>query len=110
MAARSPHPSGVETQRQWSDRAIARTTPALLGLFSLVTLLAQQHMSPRSSLPIRRSAWYGKSLPSFADARALVRRDLWARTTFPALPADDDLVKLPRAFVDHLRDLLCYAA
>jgi DDE superfamily endonuclease len=29
---------GVETQRQWSDKAIARTTPALLGLFSLVTL------------------------------------------------------------------------
>jgi hypothetical protein len=30
----------VETQRQWSDRAIARTTPALLGLYSLVTLWA----------------------------------------------------------------------
>jgi hypothetical protein len=29
---------GIETQRQWSDRAIARTTPALLGLFSLVAL------------------------------------------------------------------------
>ncbi len=28
---------GVETQRQWSDQAIARTTPCLLGLFSLVT-------------------------------------------------------------------------
>ena len=25
---------GVETQRQWSDRAIARTTPILMGLFS----------------------------------------------------------------------------
>ena len=25
---------GVETQRQWSDKAIARTTPALLGLYS----------------------------------------------------------------------------
>jgi hypothetical protein len=24
---------GMETQRQWSDKAIARTTPALLGLF-----------------------------------------------------------------------------
>jgi hypothetical protein len=29
---------GLETQRQWSDLAIARTTPALLGLFSWVTL------------------------------------------------------------------------
>ena len=34
---------GVETQRQWSDAAIARTTPVLLGLFSLVTLLAEAH-------------------------------------------------------------------
>ena len=66
--------------------------------------------SPRSSLPIRWSAWYGKSLPSFADARALVRRDPWARTTFPALLADADLVKLPHAFVDHLRNLLRYTA
>jgi hypothetical protein len=24
---------GVETQRRWSDRAIARTTPVLMGLF-----------------------------------------------------------------------------
>ncbi|MBM6583836.1 hypothetical protein ILT44_26915 [Microvirga sp. BT689] len=31
---------GFETQRQWSDQAIARTTPALLGLFALVTLWA----------------------------------------------------------------------
>ena len=30
---------GVETQRQWSDLAIARTTPALLGMFSLITVL-----------------------------------------------------------------------
>jgi hypothetical protein len=33
---------GVETQRQWSDQAITRTTPCLLALFSIVTLLAAQ--------------------------------------------------------------------
>jgi hypothetical protein len=33
---------GVETQRQWSVRAIARTTPVLLGVFSLVTGRALQ--------------------------------------------------------------------
>jgi len=55
---------GVETQRQWSDWAIARTTPALLGLFSLVTLLA--HCSTRQGkLPIRQAAWYAKPLPTF---------------------------------------------
>jgi hypothetical protein len=31
---------GFETQRQWSEMAIRRTAPALLGLFSLITLLA----------------------------------------------------------------------
>ena len=43
---------GVETQRQWSDAAIARTTPTLLGLFSLVTLLAHSS-AKRKKLPIR---------------------------------------------------------
>ena len=42
---------GVETQRQWTDLAIPRTTPALLGLFSLVTLLAHPHMSEQPARP-----------------------------------------------------------
>ena len=58
---------GVETQRQWSDRAIARTTPALMGLFSWVTLAAhrlqQQHPSTQ-----RTAAWYAKPAPTFVDA------------------------------------------
>lgn len=67
---------GVETQRQWSDLAIRRTTPAWLGLFSLVTLLAHQY-ARRRRLPIRQAAWYVKSTATFADALALVRRRLW---------------------------------
>ena len=55
---------GVETQRQWSDAAIARTTPTLLGLFSLVTLLAHQS-AKRKNLPIRQAAWYTKERPPF---------------------------------------------
>jgi hypothetical protein len=31
---------GIETQRQWNDLAIGRSTPLLFGLFSLVTLKA----------------------------------------------------------------------
>jgi hypothetical protein len=46
---------GVETQRQWSDLAIVRTTPALLALFSLVALIAHQHAQPHK-LPIRPAA------------------------------------------------------
>ena len=100
---------GVETQRQWTERAILRTTPALLGLFSLVTVQAHAALS-NSSLAIRQSAWYDKPAPTFADALAVVRRHLWTHTTFCGLPHAGDLVKIPRALVDHLADLLCYAA
>jgi hypothetical protein len=47
---------GVETQRPWSDKALARTTPVLLGLFSLVTLLAWQ-LHPTGQLPVEATAW-----------------------------------------------------
>ena len=66
---------GVETQRQWSDLAIARTTPALLGLFSLVTLLAH-HLTQNKSFPDRSAACYVKPEVTFSDAIALVRRHL----------------------------------
>ena len=100
---------GVQTQRQWVERAILRTTPALLGLFSLVTLQAHATLS-RSSPAIRQSAWYTKPSPTFADALALVRRHLWVHATFCGLPHAGDLVKMPRALVDHLAGLLSYAA
>jgi hypothetical protein len=60
---------GMETQRQWSDQAIARTTPALLALFSLVTLMAHQLVQGRP-LPIRHTAWYRKEEATFADVLA----------------------------------------
>src|SRR4029434_3401425 len=67
---------GLETQRQWSDQAIARTTPILLALFSLVTILALESR-PGGQLPVPVTAWYHKAEPTFADCLALVRRHLW---------------------------------
>ena len=67
---------GVETQRQWSDTAIARTTPCLLALFSIVTLLATR-LSIREQRQIATAAWYAKPCPTFSDALAAVRRALW---------------------------------
>ena len=67
---------GVETQRQWSGRAIARTTPVLMGLFSWIALAA--HALPeRRPIIQRTAAWYAKPAPTFVDAIALVRRHLW---------------------------------
>jgi DDE superfamily endonuclease len=100
---------GIETQRQWSELAIRRTTPALLGLFSLVTLLADQQLS-RPAPAVRQAAWYHKPRPTFADALAAVRRELWWHRTFQLSAPADDVVKLPRRLVEHLTETLCYAA
>lgn len=99
---------GMETQRQWSDLAIARTTPTLLGLFSLVTLLAH-HLQSQSPLRVRQAAWYSKSLPTFSDAIALVRSSLWSGT-FSMSPEPTESVKVPRSLFDRMTDALAYAA
>jgi hypothetical protein len=103
---------GFETQRQWSDMAIRRTTPALLGLFSLITLFAHRQMKQASGALRRRTAWYHKAHPTFADALALVRKELWAQEvrTLYGSPSSTDTVKVPRAFVERLTDAVCYAA
>jgi hypothetical protein len=100
---------GFETQRQWSELAIRRTTPALLGLFSLVTLFAHRRMAPSTEV-VRRAAWYRKPHPTFSDALALIRKDLWANATFHGSPAQSDTVKVPRAYLEHLTDAVCWAA
>ena len=100
---------GVETQRQWSELAIRRATPALLGLFSLVTLLAHQRMAdPAGSM--RQAAWYRKAHPTFADALALIRRELWRHQTFHTSSCACEIIKVPRAVVERLTETLCYVA
>ena len=101
---------GLETQRQWSELAIRRTTPALLGLFSLVALIAHRQMKQAAGVLRRRAAWYHKRDPTFSDALALVRKELWAHATFCGSPAETDTVKVPRDFVERLTDAVCYAA
>jgi hypothetical protein len=101
---------GFETQRHWSELAIRRTAPALLGLFSLVTLFAHRRMAP-STVTVRRTAWYDKRRPTFSDALALVRKELWAQEeTFRGSLPRNDMVKVPREFVERLTDAVCYAA
>ena len=101
---------GVETQRQWSDRAIARTTPVLFGLFSWVSLAAHLLQKQRPATP-RSAAWYAKTLPTFADAIALVRRRLWhASETFSMSSAEPDITKVPAPLFNRLIDSLAYAA
>jgi DDE superfamily endonuclease len=100
---------GIETQRQWSDLAIMRTTPALLGLFSLVTVFAHQILNEQP-LSIRSAAWYTKSVATFSDTLALVRQQLWPVEGFWMSPANPDVVTIPKALFDRLTDTLAYAA
>ena len=100
---------GFETQRQWSEKAIRRTAPALLALFSLVTLLAHRQMAQGSGV-VRRAAWYNKEHPTFIDALALVRKELWSHETFCGSLRENDTVKVPRDFMERLTDAVCYAA
>ncbi len=100
---------GMETQRQWNDRAIARATPALLSLFSIITLTA--HLLIEQGMTcVRSTAWYSKPHPTFSDAIALVRRQLWDHIHFSTSQQETDMIKIPRALLERFTEALCYAA
>jgi len=100
---------GVETQRQWSDSAIARTTPALLGLFSLITAWSHELGAGAPPTP-RATSWYRKPLPTFSDAIAAVRLELWSRHNFEMSTGPTDLIKIPDTIINSLINTACYAA
>jgi len=100
---------GVETQRQWSDKAIARTTPALFGLFSIVTLVAMQ-MSTGGEIPVAQAAWYKKEEPTFADCIGLVRRQMWKARKLVKSADDAEFINFPSEDFDLLIDSLPLAA
>jgi hypothetical protein len=100
---------GVETQRQWSDHAVARSTPCLLGLFSIVTLLAGQlHHQTRTA--VWTDSWYRKSHPTFADALAAVRRDIWRETGLLTSRYRHKMPKPSHTLQRCLAYALCHAA
>jgi len=100
---------GVETQRQWNEWAIARTTPCLLALFSLTTLLAS-NLYQQGQLRCRSTAWYDKSKLTFSDTIAAVRQQLWASSFFARSHFQQDPIKISRLLFQHLTEALCYAA
>jgi DDE superfamily endonuclease len=92
---------GLETQRQWSDQAIARTTPVLLALFSLVTVLALR-LSQDGQIAVPVTAWYHQAEPTFVDCLALVRQHLWrARYVVNSTP-QAECMQFPREVLELL--------
>lgn len=107
--AEARHHLGLATQRQWSEAAIDRTTPILLGLFSLVTLLAHRQMHGPTGA-VRQAAWYCTRHLTFADALALVRREVWQHQAFPTSLCAGEVVEGPRPILARLTETLCYVA
>ena len=102
---------GVETQRQWSDLAILRTTPALLGLYSLVTVWAHGLMQqPSTAVRPHPAAWYPKHRPTFSDAIAAVRRVLWSPPGFSMSRSGSESIEIPVTLLNRLVETLCLAA
>ncbi|MBC7455404.1 MAG: transposase [Massilia sp.] len=99
---------GMETQRQWSAPAIARTTPAILALYSIVTLAAKQLLE-QQPMAIRHAAWYAKDTATFSDTIALVRRSIWGAQIYDGSGNRHDMVKIPRALLDRLTEIVSYA-
>jgi hypothetical protein len=100
---------GMETQRQWSDKAVARTTPCVLGLYSLITLLAER-LCTQQALTARRDTWYAKERVTFSDTIAMVRRWLWTNQRFQMSKTKVDMMKVPRSLFERLTEMLCYGA
>jgi len=101
---------GVETQRQWSDLAIARTTPALFALFSLVCLMAHRLVALGHPLPLRVTAWYRKTEATFSDVLAMVSRVLWAEKYFMHSPDQPEPYAFHREDWEALLDQLASPA
>jgi hypothetical protein len=99
---------GMETQREWHDLAIHRTTPALMGLFSMVTLMAHHYLSA-NPMSARQSSWYQKERLTFSDAIACVRRHLWRQIGFEMSPVQSDITKPFALAFERATEILCYS-
>jgi hypothetical protein len=75
---------GIETNRQRSAKAIAQTTPPLMGLFSLVAM--------------------------FSDAIGCVRQQIWEWQSFQTSGAEVEMIKIPRQYLECLTDTLCFVS
>jgi hypothetical protein len=97
---------GIQRHRQWSDRAIERTTPLLFGLYSLVALFGQA-VHPDGQIPGAQAAWYHKEAATCSDVLAFVRRHLRGQGTFPTSPTNPDVVLVPRSTLEWLSLTAC---
>ena len=100
---------GVETQRQWSDLSIARTTPALMALFSIITIWADR-LFHSQKLTVFQTTWYEKTFPTFSDAIASVRYRIWRQQLSLQSNFSPDCKKSLLNIYEHLAFMAARAA
>ena len=88
---------------------MARTTPVLLALYSIVTVIAA-HRLGTNTMPVRTAAWYRNEAATFSDTMALVRRWWWGQDHVSMAHTEADVVNIPRSLIERLTAALCYAA
>ena len=95
---------GVETQRQWSDKAIKRTTPILMGIFSFVCLMATKLNEQNNDLILAIStAWYDKEdNATFSDIHAYVKSAIAKDLYFKKSEFEGEFVKIPRQIFEDI--------
>ena len=99
---------GVETQRQWSDKSIERTTPVLMATKSIVCLMANV-LFDKGKLDIQTTAWYDKTHFTFSDILCAVRKHIWRKANFPTSAFLADVGKLKQR-IRYLEQALLLAA
>ena len=97
----------IETNRQWSEKAVQRTIPCLYGLFSLVAMMAEK-LAEEGKLKIRGAVWYDKQAATFSDALGCVRQQIWEERSFQTSANKCEMIKIPRSFLNTLTETLCF--
>lgn len=94
---------GVETQRQWSDKAIARATPLLMGLFSFITLTALKIHQIKPLVSLEAASWYDKKGDlTFSDIISVVKRSIWSNKYFSKSQDSPDFEKYTDETINSL--------
>lgn len=87
---------GVETQRQWSDRAIDTTTPCLFASYSIINLMALELTKEKNEdIPVQKCSWYNKRYPTFSDVLNYLRLEILKNKYFSKFGKKIDLEKNP---------------
>jgi hypothetical protein len=100
---------GMETQRQWSEKAILRTTPVVLGIYTLVTIMAVR-LAKDGKVPINETAWYSKEEATFSDCIVLVRKHCWGVENLVNCAENPEFVLIPSKVFNHFVSCLALAA